>query len=121
MPAATRRRFGPVRLPPAGPLWPARRSHAAAVFTLLLLSCLASCVAACAKPLPEADSAGAKAYLARCSGCHALFRPALMTAEMWKTQVRLMEEGEFARRGLKLTDQERELIIEYLSAHAGVR
>ena len=86
---------------------------------LVVAIVLAVFIASCAKPLPDADSAGAKAYRARCSGCHVLFHPALLTAEMWKTQVKLMEEGEFRRRGLKLSPQERELIVQYLTTYAG--
>jgi hypothetical protein len=78
-------------------------------------------MAACSRELPEPESAGAKAYRARCSGCHVLFHPALLTAEMWKTQTKLMEDGEFKRRGLKLTDAERTLILDYLTKHAGGR
>ncbi len=86
-----------------------------------VLACIALSASACTKEMPEAGTPGARAYRAKCSGCHVLFHPSLLTAEMWKTQVRLMEEGEFKRRGLKLTDEERRLIVDYLSAHAGVR
>ena len=56
-------------------------------------------LAGCGPGLPDAESPGADVYRGRCGGCHRLFPPGSMTAEMWNVQVARMR-GEFARRGL---------------------
>jgi hypothetical protein len=55
----------------------------------------------------------------RCAGCHRVYTPGSMTAEMWRYQMERMQ-GEFARRGLPwLTRGEEQALLEYLTAHAG--
>jgi hypothetical protein len=75
--------------------------------------------AACSPGLPDADTPGARVLQARCGGCHRLYPPASMTAEMWKFQVARMR-GEFSRRGMPwLTPEEERVLLDYLLAHAG--
>ena len=87
----------------------------AALGTLSALACLA----ACTPDLPEPDSQGARLYAERCSGCHRLYAPGTMKAEMWKITVRRMQ-GELARRGLRPLDAgETALLLSYLERHSG--
>jgi hypothetical protein len=73
---------------------------------------------ACATGLPDPESAGAQLYATRCSGCHRVYLPGMMTAAMWKMQVDRMHE-EMARRGVRPLDAgEREIVLGYLQAHA---
>jgi hypothetical protein len=75
-----------------------------------LLLALAGCAP---QPLPDADSPGAIAYAQQCGLCHPAHQPSLLTAEMWKIQVR-------TRRGLPpLSAAEQQLILDYLTSHAG--
>jgi cytochrome c5 len=73
---------------------------------------------ACATSLPDPESAGAQLYGSRCSGCHRVYLPGIMTAAMWTMQVDRMQE-EMSRRGVKPLDAaEREIVLGYLRAHA---
>ena len=64
---------------------------------------------------------GKRLYLARCGGCHRIYAPGLMTAEMWKLTVDRMQ-GELARRGVPvLTADEQRTILAYLDAHSAGR
>ncbi len=78
----------------------------------------AGLLAGCNAKLPEPDSPGAKLYASRCDGCHRIYAPGAMTAEMWKFQVERMQ-GEIVRHGLPpLTNQERDLVLDYLKRHS---
>ena len=80
---------------------------------------MALAAAACGPALPEPDSRGAAVYRTRCGGCHRLFAPGSMTAEMWTVQMARMR-AEFARRGLPwLAPADERALLEYLAAHAG--
>jgi hypothetical protein len=82
-------------------------------------ACLLVLAAACGPALPDEQSAGARVLRERCVGCHRLYPPGSMTAEMWKVQVTRMR-AEFARRGLPwLRPDEEAVLLEYLGAHAG--
>jgi len=71
---------------------------------------------ACAK-LPEPESPGARLYSRRCQGCHRLYQPGTMTADMWTVQVDRMQH-EFIRQGIPpLTAGEREELLSYLHRH----
>jgi len=71
------------------------------------------------QPLPDAGSPGAIAYRTQCGICHPAHQPSLLTAEMWKVQVARMREMR-ARRGMPpLSDAEEQLILGYLTSHAG--
>jgi hypothetical protein len=72
----------------------------------------------CNARLPDPDSPGAQLYAARCAGCHRLYAPQAMTAEMWKITVARMQ-GELARRGVPpLSGDEQALLLEYLDRHS---
>lgn len=74
--------------------------------------------AGCDARLPEPESPGAQLYAARCGGCHRLYAPSLMTAEMWKVTVARMQ-GELARRGVApLTTEEQARVLDYLDRHS---
>ena len=89
-----------------------KRALLAAAAALLAL-------AGCARPLPDADSPGAIAYVQQCGLCHPPHQPSSMTAEMWKVQVSRMMEMR-ARRGLPpLTGAQQQVILDYLTSHAG--
>jgi len=76
-------------------------------------------LAACQKPLPEADSPGGRLYAARCGSCHRAFQPATLKYAMWEIQVD-RKQSVMARAGQPpLTDQERTLVLDYLKRHSG--
>jgi hypothetical protein len=81
------------------------------VFTLTsLVGCNAS--------LPEPESLAARLYQQRCSGCHRLYAPSLLTSDMWRFMLGRMEM-EMQRRGMPLpTPEERATLLEYLQKHA---
>ena len=80
------------------------------VSSLLLAGCDAS--------LPDPESQGAKLYERRCTGCHRLYAPGVLSAEMWKVTVARMQ-GEFSRRGLPiLTAEEQATLLDYLDRHS---
>jgi hypothetical protein len=73
----------------------------------------------CGATLPDPDAPGARVMRARCGGCHRLYAPSTMTAEMWKVQVARMQ-ALFAQRGIPpLTAEEARALVEYLTTHAG--
>lgn len=83
-------------------------------FFLLIGMCLAGCNAS----LPEPESESAQLYTQRCSGCHRLYHPGLLTTEMWQFMMVRME-AEFQRRGRpSLSESEKTAILEYLSTHS---
>jgi hypothetical protein len=93
-----------------------RRSRRLRLRVLPLLLAATACTQ---KPLPDAGSPGAIAYVQQCGVCHALHQPGVMTAEMWKIQVARMAEMR-ARRGLApLGAAQEKLILDYLTSHAG--
>ena len=79
---------------------------------------LALLAAGCNPALPEPESPGARLYADRCTGCHRLYAPSVLTAEMWKITVARMQ-GELARRGLPpLTTDEQAQLLDYLDRHS---
>ncbi len=77
---------------------------------------LSLALAACQSKLPEQDSPAAQLYVERCSGCHAAYNPHSMTAAMWATQVKSMEDRCIRKSGLPpLTSEQRQTIIDYLA------
>ena len=83
---------------------------------LLLILVAAGCAQ---QPLPDATTPGAVAYAQQCGLCHPVQQPTSMTAEMWKIQVARMAEMR-TRRGLPaLSASEEQLILDYLTSHAG--
>ena len=84
----------------------------------VILGLLCISVTACETSLPEPDSAGARLYRQRCSGCHRLYQPGLLTPEMWQFMLARMDT-EFARLGRPpLPETERRAIRDYLNTHA---
>ncbi len=75
-------------------------------------------IASCNTNLPEPESVGAKLYAQRCSGCHRLYQPGLLTPEMWQFMLARMDK-EFLRLGRPpLSVAERRTLLDYLSTHA---
>lgn len=71
----------------------------------------------CQPELPEPQSPAAQLYQQRCSSCHRLYGPQLLTAEMWRVIVSRMEQ-EFQRRGLPpLSAEDKQMILAYLAKH----
>ena len=58
----------------------------------------------------ESLEAGRQAYVARCSGCHALHLPEERPPEVWPKMVAQMERDQ----GVRVRPEERELILRYL-------
>ncbi|NOT57231.1 MAG: hypothetical protein HOP18_21725 [Deltaproteobacteria bacterium] len=72
----------------------------------------------CNASLPEPESPAARLYQQRCSQCHRLYGPTLLTPEMWAVMVTRMEQ-EMSRRGVApLKVEEKQTILEYLRKHA---
>ena len=79
---------------------------------------IALAAAGCDARLPDPESPGAHLYAARCSGCHRLYAPAAMSAEMWKLTMARMQ-GELARRGLPtLSTDDQARLLDYLDRHS---
>jgi hypothetical protein len=84
------------------------------VFLVLLVAGVVGCDAS----LPEPESPAAQLYQQRCSGCHRLYAPQVLTARMWSFMVVRMEQ-EFHRRGLPpLSPAEKQVILDYLQKHS---
>ncbi len=84
----------------------------------VILGLLCASLIACETTLPESDSEGARLYRQRCSGCHRLYHPGLLTPDMWRFMLARMDT-EFLRLGrLPLSETERRTIFDYLNAHA---
>ena len=72
----------------------------------------------CSPDLPEPESESAQLYMRRCSGCHRLYRPQLLTADMWDFMLSRMDE-EFQRLNRPpLQGQERKSVRQYLHKHS---
>jgi hypothetical protein len=72
----------------------------------------------CNASLPEPESPAARLYQRRCSGCHRVYAPGVLTAEMWTFMVNRMEQ-EFQRRGLPpLQAEEKQTILDYLQRYS---
>ncbi len=79
---------------------------------------LALVAAACGPSLPEPESPGARVLATRCGGCHRVYAPGTMTAEMWAFQLARMRRL-FAERGIPWLDPADEAALrDYLAAHA---
>src|SRR2546429_7422633 len=65
---------------------------------ILLLTLLVGGIG-CNASLPEPESPGAHLYQQRCSGCHRLYAPSVLTPTMWQLIVARLEQ-ELQRRGL---------------------
>jgi Dihaem cytochrome c len=75
--------------------------------------------AGCGPSLPDPESPGARVLAARCGGCHRVYAPGSMTAEMWRVQMERMR-ALFAQRGIPwLSPADEQAVRDYLTAHAG--
>lgn len=75
--------------------------------------------AGCGPSLPDADSPGARVLTERCGGCHRVYPPGLMTADMWRYQVDRMR-ALFAERGIPwLAPSDERALLDYVTSHAG--
>lgn len=68
--------------------------------------------------LPDAASAGAKVYSARCSSCHALPHPQRLGYNAWLKLLPVMEQRMQERGMEKLHKAERDKLLAYLKAHS---
>lgn len=83
-----------------------------------LLVLLLSGMTGCDASLPEPESPAAQLYRKRCSGCHRVYAPRVLTAKMWVFMVNRMEQ-EIQRRGLPpLSPDEKQTILDYLQTHS---
>jgi len=72
----------------------------------------------CNAALPDPESPGARLYGHRCSSCHRLYAPSVLTAAMWKVMVARMEQ-QIQHSGLPpLSADERQTILDYLEKHS---
>ena len=84
----------------------------------LLVFVLALGTLSCNASLPEPESPEAQLYRKRCSACHRVYAPSILTAEMWKVIVARMEQ-EIRRSGRPpLSADERQMILDYLQKHS---
>lgn len=75
--------------------------------------------AGCGGSLPDPESPGAHVLVTRCGGCHRVYAPGSMTAEMWRFQLGRMR-ALFADRGIPwLGPDDEHALLDYLIAHAG--
>ena len=95
---------------------PPNRSPRAAFILAFVSLVISGCKPA---SLPEATSPAAQLYVNRCGNCHVPYPPHEMTAEMWDTQVTMMETKMQAAGMPPLTSDERESILDYLKRNAG--
>ena len=70
------------------------------------------------RSLPEADTPAAQLYAKHCGGCHQLYDPRSLTAEMWRIQVDAMMP-KLAAAGQRLSDADRATLVAYLTRNAG--
>jgi len=73
----------------------------------------------CGGSLPDPESPGARVLAQRCGGCHRVYPPGSMTADMWRYQIDRMR-GLFAERRIPwLAPNDERALVDYLVAHAG--
>jgi mono/diheme cytochrome c family protein len=85
-------------------------------WTLSVLAALL--LSGCNASLPEPESPAAQLYQQRCSACHRLYAPQLLTAEMWGYMIPRMEQEMLRHRVQPLNEEEKRTILEYLQKHA---
>jgi Dihaem cytochrome c len=72
----------------------------------------------CNAALPEPESSGAQLYRQRCSGCHRLYAPSILTADMWKLMLARMELQIQRSRLPPLSADEQQTLLDYLQKHS---
>ena len=86
------------------------------ILTIFLL------LAGCARPpLPEAGTAAAQLYTARCGTCHAPYNPHVLTAAMWQVQVEAMRAKIVAAGQPPLSFTDQDAILAYLRRNSGTQ
>jgi len=88
----------------------------AAKWTVNIL--VAVVISSCDASLPEPESPAAQLYRQRCSACHRLYAPQLLTADMWGYMIPRMEQEMLRRRIPPLNAAEKQTILGYLQKHA---
>jgi len=79
---------------------------------------IAALTSGCMPDLPEPESPSAKLYAERCSSCHRLYAPNVMTAATWELILKRMQ-GEMRLRGVEpLSSTESKTLRAYLSRYA---
>ncbi len=77
-------------------------------------------VAGCASsgtPIPAPQSQAAQLFVEKCGSCHAVPHPARHSADEWPHYVALMEQRMAERDKPPLSEQQRQLIMEYLGEY----
>jgi diheme cytochrome c len=72
----------------------------------------------CNASLPDPESPAAQLYRQRCSSCHRLYAPSIVTAEMWKVIVARMEQQMRQAGRPPLSADESRMILDYLQKHS---
>lgn len=67
--------------------------------------------------LPESGTADAKLYKEKCTACHSWAHPGRHTPDEWNHYLKLME-SHMQKKGIALTESERETIRNYLHRNA---
>ena len=73
----------------------------------------------CQAPLPDAESPEARLYARECGICHAPYAPHLLKPAMWQMQMERMASLRRQRGLSPLTAREENIILDYLTRHAG--
>lgn len=75
-------------------------------------------LAACNPSLPEPESPGAQLYVERCSSCHRLHAPGVITIASWDVILERMQREMRMRGVAPLSADETRILREYLDKHA---
>jgi len=86
--------------------------------TVLLLMLAAAGCAARPTPIPDAGSAGALLYRARCGACHVAPHPKRNTYGRWESLLGVMERRMEEKGVPPLGTDERGAILDYLRRHS---
>lgn len=68
--------------------------------------------------IPDAETANARLYTEKCGSCHAVPHPGRNTAQEWVHLLALMEQRMAERNMPPFTDDERQVLQNYLQANA---
>jgi hypothetical protein len=79
--------------------------------SVFLISCAGT------QTIPEPESPGARLYQERCTQCHGLPGVTRHTPEQWD-QLLVMMEGFMQKRNITFSDQDKNLIRDYLHRNA---
>ncbi len=85
--------------------------------TLLGALLLGGCAAA-PTPIPQADSADARAYAQRCGACHSVPHPKRHDMAAWQSLIKVMDQRMTERHMPALAGDERASVMRYLEANS---